>query len=278
MPGIHQQTQVSPLWKETGRISSAIHVERSIHPEASGTSEVPAPSLESGPVQNSGYWWNGFKQIGFTNILMSVWLAGVLLLAVKTVYDQLRLKQALRTGRKIDTPFLSAVFHETKQQLGVKQTVQFVASERIPGPAVVGFNKPAIVISPSLLITLQKDQLQYILAHEFAHIQRRDVAVNWLMHIILIIHWFNPLLWLAVHKARQDQEMACDAYALNRMSPQQNNAYGQTIIHVLDHFSGNQRQPGLAGLSATHKQMKRRLTMIKHFHKNPIACPFWGWR
>ena len=78
------------------------------------------------------------------------------------------------------------------------------------------------------------------------------------MHIILIIHWFNPLLWLAVHKARQDQEMACDAYALNRMSPQ-NNAYGQTIIHVLDHFSGNQRQPGLAGLSATHKQMKRRL-------------------
>lgn len=276
VPGIHQQTQVSPLWKETGRISSAIHVERSIHPEASGTSEVPAPSLESGPVQNSGYWWNGFKQIGFTNILMSVWLAGVLLLAVKTVYDQLRLKQALRTGRKIDTPFLSAVFHETKQQLGVKQTVQFVASERIPGPAVVGFNKPAIVISPSLLITLQKDQLQYILAHEFAHIQRRDVAVNWLMHIILIIHWFNPLLWLAVHKARQDQEMACDAYALNRMSPQQNNAYGQTIIHVLDHFSGNQRQPGLAGLSATHKQMKRRLTMIKHFHKKSYRLSILG--
>lgn len=276
VPGIHQQTQVSPLWKETGRISTAIHVERSIHPEASGTSEVPAPSLESGPVQNSGYWWNGFKQIGFTNILMSVWLAGVLLLAVKTVYDQLRLKQALRTGRKIDTPFLSAVFHETKQQLGVKQTVQFVASERIPGPAVVGFNKPAIVISPSLLITLQKDQLQYILAHEFAHIQRRDVAVNWLMHIILIIHWFNPLLWLAVHKARQDQEMACDACALNRMSPQQNNAYGQTIIHVLDHFSGNQRQPGLAGLSATHKQMKRRLTMIKHFHKKSYRLSILG--
>ncbi|RAR40481.1 M56 family metallopeptidase [Paenibacillus sp. MDMC362] len=275
-PGIHQQIQVSSGGKEAGRISAAIHVERSINPEASGTSEVPAPSLESGPVQDSGYWWNGFKQIGFTNILMSGWLAGVLILAAKTVYDQFRLKQSLRTGRKIDTPFLLAVFHETKQQSGVKQTVQFVASERISGPAVVGFNKPAIVISPSLLITLQKDQLQYILAHEFAHIQRRDVAVNWLMHIILIIHWFNPLLWLAVHKARQDQEMACDACALNRMSPQQNNAYGQTIIHVLEHFSGNQRQPGLAGLSATHKQMKRRLTMIKHFHKKSYRLSILG--
>ncbi|KOP66716.1 peptidase M56 [Bacillus sp. FJAT-18019] len=267
-PGIHQQTQVSSGGKEAGRISEAtVHVERSINPEASGTSEVPAPSLESGLVQKSGFWWNGFNQIGFTNTLIAVWFAGVLLLAAKTIYDQLRLKQALRAGRKIDTPFLSAVFHETKQQLGVKQKVQFLSSERIPGPAVVGFSKPAIVISPSLLITLKKDQLQYILAHEFAHIQRRDIAVNWLMHIILIIHWFNPLLWLAVRKARQDQEMACDACALNRMSPQQNNAYGQTIIHVLEHFSGNQRQPGLAGLSATHKQMKRRLTMIKHFHK-----------
>ncbi|GIP26185.1 methicillin resistance mecR1 protein [Paenibacillus sp. J23TS9] len=271
-PGIHQQTQASSGWKETGRISEATaHVERSTNPEVSGTSEVPDPSLESGPVQESGFWWNGFNIM-----LISVWLAGVLLLAAKTVYDQLRLKQALRKSRKMDTPFLLAVFHETKQQLGVKRKVQFVASERIPGPAVVGFSKPAIVISPSLLITLQKDQLQYILAHEFAHIKRRDVAVNWLIHIILIIHWFNPLLWLAVYKARQDQEMACDACVLNRMSPQQNTAYGQTIIHVLEHFSGNQRQPGLAGLSATHKQMKRRLTMIKHFHKKSYRLSILG--
>ncbi|SMF84957.1 bla regulator protein blaR1 [Paenibacillus uliginis N3/975] len=276
-PGIHQQTQVSPVWKEAGRISEAVvHVERSLNPEASGTSEVPAPSIELGPVQESSFWWSGFKQIGFTNMLMSVWLAGVLFLAARTVYDQIRLKQALRAGRNMDTPFLSAVFRETKQQLGVKRKVQFMASERIPGPAVVGFNKPAIVISPSLLITLQKDQLQYILAHEFAHIQRRDVAVNWLMHIILIIHWFNPFLWLAVHKARQDQEMACDACVLDRMSPQQNNAYGQTIIHVLEHFSGNQHQPGLAGLSATHKQMKRRLKMIKHFHKKSYRLSILG--
>ncbi|MCM3290162.1 hypothetical protein M3661_08480 [Paenibacillus sp. MER 180] len=71
------------------------------------------------------------------------------------------------------------------------------------------------------------------MAHECARIQRRDVAVNWMMHILLIFHWFNPLLWLAVHKARQDQEMACDAYVLDRTSSQehvqQNHAYGQTV-------------------------------------------------
>lgn len=95
-PGIHKQTQTSSGWEEAGRISEAtIHVERSRGPEVSGTSEVPDPSLESGPVQESGLWWNGSN-----NMLLSVWLVGVLLLAAKTVYDQLRLKQACAKAEK----------------------------------------------------------------------------------------------------------------------------------------------------------------------------------
>jgi len=197
--------------------------------------EVSNSSLESDTTWDMGFWWSGFK-----NMLMLVWLLGVLLFAAKTVYDQFQLKRALREGRTIETPYLSTVFRETKQLMGVKRDVRFVVSERITGPAVVGFRKPAIVISPSLLVTLREDQLRCILAHEFGHIQRRDVAVNWIMHILLILHWFNPLLWLAVHKVRQDQEMACDACVLDRMSSQMplqhNHTYGQTIIHVLEHF------------------------------------------
>ncbi|MCG7407091.1 M56 family metallopeptidase [Paenibacillus sp. ACRRX] len=284
-PGIQQQGQISPLWyklwkgsvdmgEPTAHVVHSFNAEKSIH--IRGSVQVSVPSYESGIVQERHFWWSGFKQLDFINMLMWVWLVGVLLFAAKTVFDQVRLKQALRAGRHIEMPYLSSVFQETKQLLGVQRKVQFVASELIPGPAVVGFRKPAIVISPSLLVTLQKDQLQYILAHEFAHIRRRDVLVNWIVHSILILHWFNPLLWLAVYKARQDQEMACDACVLDQMSPQQNSAYGQTIIHVLEHFSGNHHKPGLAGLSATHKQMKRRLIMIKHFNKKSYRLSILG--
>ncbi|SCW65972.1 BlaR1 peptidase M56 [Paenibacillus tianmuensis] len=276
-PGIHQMTQDPPVWKEAGGAGeAAVHGERYLKPETSGISEIPALSHESGTVQERGLWWNKIKQQGFTNGLMLVWLAGVLFLASKTVYDQLRLKRALRAGRSIETPFLSAVFQETKQLMGINRKVRFVASERIPGPAVVGFREPAVVISPRLLVTLRKEQLQYILAHEFAHIQRRDVAVNWVIHIILILHWFNPLIWLAVYKARQNQEMACDAYVLDRMRPKQNSAYGQTIIHVLEHISSSHHKPGLAGMSATHKEMKRRLMMIKQFNKKSYRLSVLG--
>ncbi|WP_268629127.1 M56 family metallopeptidase [Paenibacillus alvei] len=284
VPGIHQQTQDPSAWREywidAGRNNEAeVHGKQSFNSEKNGPiweTIVSNPPHESGTVQESRFGWNRIKQMNFVDVLMLIWLAGVLLFAAKTVFDQLRLKQALRAGHPIETPYLLASFYETKQLLGVTRKVQFVASERISGPAVVGFIKPAIVISPSLLITLKKEQLQYILAHEFAHIRRRDVAVNWVMFITLIFHWFNPLLWLAVHKAREDQEMACDACVLDRMSPQQNNAYGQTIIHVLEHFSGNRPQPGLAGMSATHKQMKRRLTMIKQFNKKSYHLSILG--
>ncbi|MBE9918223.1 M56 family metallopeptidase [Paenibacillus donghaensis] len=276
-PGIHQKTQDPAEWKEAGRVGeAAVEKERYFKPETSGTSGKAVLSDEAGTVQTHGIWWNQIKQLGFTNGLMLVWLAGVLFFAAKTVYDQIRLKLALRAGRSIDTPFLSAVFQDMKQLFGIKRKVRFVASEQIPGPAVVGFREPAIVIAPSLLVTLQKDQLQYILAHEFSHIQRRDVAVNWMMHIILILHWFNPLIWLAARKARQAQEMACDACALDRMRPQQKNAYGQTIIHVLEHLSVSHYQPGLAGLSATHKEMKRRLIMIKQFNKKSYRLSILG--
>ncbi|NKI19941.1 M56 family metallopeptidase [Paenibacillus dendritiformis] len=291
VPGIQQQTPNPSAWHQwlkgtEGDYDETAQAKRSYTPEKSsqirGDAEISDPSHKSGTVRDISIWWSGFKQMGFTNLLMLVWLAGVLFLAAKTAYDQLRLNKALRAGRCIDTPWLAAVFRDTKQLMGVKREVRFVASERIPGPAIVGFRKPAIVVSPSLLVTLREHQLRCILAHEFAHIQRRDVAVNWTMHILLILHWFNPMLWLAVHKARQDQEMACDACVLNRMSSEPNlqhiKTYGHTIIHVLEHFhwSGKRHQPGLAGLSATHKQMKKRLLMIKRFHKKSYHLSILG--
>lgn len=282
-PQSHNESTWHSLWRAGRNNEAAARLENSSDSKESNSIRgvgVSEPSHESGNVWDMRFWRHGFEQMGFANILVVAWILGILFFSAKTGCEQLRLKRAMRAAKDIETPFLSTVFHETKQLMGVKREVKFLASELVPGPAVVGFGKPAIVISPSLLVTLQKDQLQYILAHEFAHIQRRDVAVNWIMHILLIFHWFNPLLWLAVHKARQDQEMACDACVLDRMSSQQhvqqNHAYGQTIIHVLEHFSGKHHHPGLASLSSTHKQMKRRLIMIKQFNKKSYRLSILG--
>ena len=43
---------------------------------------------------------------------------------------------------------------------------------------------------------------------------RNDVAVNWIMYSLILLNWFNPILWYAYFCMREDQELACDAYAL----------------------------------------------------------------
>ncbi|TVX93396.1 M56 family metallopeptidase [Paenibacillus agilis] len=277
-PSIHEQVQDSAAWHSWSKEARGI-TENPAHSQGLSYWEVAnaikQPHLSEFEPKDKP-WWSTIKQWSFTNIFIFVWLVGMLLLTLKTLYDYLRLKQMLRASRAIEMPYLSSLFQETKQLFDFKRNIRFVASEQIPGPAVVGLRNPVIVIAPSLLATLQKDQLRYILVHEFAHIKRWDVAVNWIMHILVIVHWFNPLLWFAVQKARQHQEIACDACALDRLSPKQNYAYGQTILHVLEHFSAIHHQPGLAALSATHKQMKRRLIMIKHFQKKSYKLSILG--
>ncbi|WP_028594000.1 M56 family metallopeptidase [Paenibacillus assamensis] len=273
-------TAVDKRWqaegiKETAYDNGNSHRSENNHFIVSGSSMLSSHDpFESESSRDNSSWlsWN----MSVVDTFMLVWLAGVCVLTLKTIYDQLRLKRALRAGREVTSPRLLAMFEETKRIFGVTRDVRFIASGHLPEPAAVGFFKPVVAISPTLLISLKQEQLQYILGHELAHIKRWDVAVNWILHIVLILHWFNPLLWLALRRARQDQEMACDACVLDRLGSMPNHVYGQTIIQVLEYFSGTKHRPGVAALSATHKQVKKRLLMIKHFRKKSYQLSVFG--
>ena len=72
-----------------------------------------------------------------------------------------------------------------------------------------------------------------------SHIKRRDILTGWLMTALQILHWFNPLVWLAFHRMRVDRELACDALALSYASAEESQPYGRTIIKLLESFGGS---------------------------------------
>jgi hypothetical protein len=118
------------------------------------------------------------------------------------------------------------------------------------------------------LKSLKSEQLRYIFLHELAHYKRKDIAMNWLMQVLLILHWFNPVLWYAYSRMREDQEIACDALALTQIQSYESKDYGQTIITLLMNISEQRQIPGMADLSGNKAQLKRRITMIKLFKQN----------
>lgn len=100
----------------------------------------------------------------------------------------------------------------------------------IPSCCLFGLFRPAIYLTPEAV----EDPacLPYVLAHERTHFRHRDNWWSLLRCLALILHWYNPLAWLAAALSRQDGESACDAATIRALGEEHRLEYGKTLIHL----------------------------------------------
>ncbi|HFK1492545.1 TPA: M56 family metallopeptidase [Bacillus cereus] len=207
------------------------------------------------------------KSISFYTTCIYIWLTGVLLLSVATFVMNRRLLLYIKKQPVITDEKIVQIFEKCKQSMSVQRNIPLLVSGKVSSPTVLGFIKPKLLLSTVHMKILDEQQLRYIFHHELAHIKRRDVGVNWLMHGLLILNWFNPILWYAYSCMREDQELACDALALTYIDSEEQIAYGHTIISLLEHYSSYYKVPSMANFSKNKRMLKRRILMIKKFQK-----------
>ncbi len=198
-------------------------------------------------------------------IALYVWLVGVIVLAAITFITNRRLYSYIKKQPDITDEQIVTVFNRCKQSMKMKKEVSLRLAGKIASPTVFSFFRPKVLLSKKHMKVLNEQQLQYVFYHELAHIKRNDVAVNWVMYSLILLNWFNPILWYAYFCMREDQELACDAYALTFIDKEEQLAYGHTIITLLEHYS--YQAPSLANLSRNKRTLKRRIVMIKKFQK-----------
>ena len=97
------------------------------------------------------------------------------------------------------------------------------------GPAVVGVIRPRIILPADFEIRFEPRERTVIMAHERAHLAAWDVRINALVALARCILWFNPLIHLAAHLVRVDQEIACDETVVAR-HPGERKAYAQALL------------------------------------------------
>ncbi|HFJ9286427.1 M48 family metalloprotease [Bacillus cereus group sp. N11] len=209
-----------------------------------------------------------------SKIVLYVWLAGVIILAVITFITNRRLYSYIKKQPDISEKQVVTVFNRCKQSMKMKKAVSLRLAGKIASPTVFSFFRPKVLLSKKHMKVLNEQQLQYVFYHELAHIKRNDVAVNWIMYSLLLLNWFNPILWYAYFCMREDQELACDAYALTFIDKEDQIAYGHTIITLLEHYS--YQAPSLANLSRNKRTLKRRIVMIKKFQKKSYRLSLLG--
>ena len=172
-------------------------------------------------------------------ILTIVWTIGILLLVAYTIISYRRLH------REIDT--------------AVHYRDNIFQSENVSSPFVLGIINPRIYLP----FSMNEQDLEHVVAHEQAHIRRKDHWWKPLGFLLLTIYWFNPLMWLAYVLLCRDIELACDEKVIKGLGNEQRADYTQALVAC----SVNRRMIAACPLAFGEVGVKERVKSVMNYKK-----------
>jgi beta-lactamase regulating signal transducer with metallopeptidase domain len=196
------------------------------------------------------------------------WAAGASVLALGLGVNHFCFHRKVARSRPLIDERALNLLENCKQKMGIRTPVTLVETAAVDGPSLFGFLRPRLLLPPGFTRRFSHDELRFVFLHELGHVKRHDIPLGWLAALLQILHWFNPLVWLAFHRMRVDRELACDAVALSYAEDRESKSYGRTIVKLLENFGDSLREPGLAGIVEDKQHMKQRILMITQFHKS----------
>ncbi len=129
----------------------------------------------------------------------------------------------------------------------------------VPSPVVFGIIRPRIYLPADM----NETGMAYVIAHEQAHIRRRDHWWKPLGFFLLTIHWFNPILWIAYMLLCRDIEMACDEKVIRDMGDEERADYSQALLEC----SVSRRMISACPLAFGEIGVKTRIKSVLHYKK-----------
>jgi beta-lactamase regulating signal transducer with metallopeptidase domain len=147
--------------------------------------------------------------------LVQGWFAGVLLFSVRTaggllVIARLRRREAAPVSEK-----LLALCLRLQERLGLARVVRYCESVQLDAPAVAGWFRPVVFLPATALTGLSEAQLETVIAHELAHVQRLDGLVNLFQIAAETLLFYHPGVWWLSRRVREEREHCCDDAAIS---------------------------------------------------------------
>jgi beta-lactamase regulating signal transducer with metallopeptidase domain len=171
-----------------------------------------------------------------------VWLAGVALLAAYAVFTTLRLRRQVGEAAHIADNLWQC--------------------DHLRSPFILGLFRPRIYL-PSDLSTVARDS---VVAHEQAHLRRRDHWWKPLGFVLLMVYWFNPLMWVAYVFLCRDIEAACDESVVRNMNAADRRAYSEALLSC----SAPRRLVSACPLAFGETAVKSRIKSVLSYKKPTI--------
>lgn len=216
-------------------ISSGIPaVDAQLNPMISA-SFAPSPEASANPLQI------------ITFIASCIWLIGIFVMLMYLAGSFICLRLKMRTA--------------TRLRDNIRQ------SEFAGSPFILGILRPQIYVH----YDLNGDELAHVLAHEQAHIARRDHLLKPLGFLILAVYWFHPLVWLSYLLFCKDIELACDEKVIRSLDDTRRKAYSLTLLSCTETHAGRRTGHRSAinacPLAFGELNVKERVLRIKNYRR-----------
>ena len=197
------------------------------------------------------------------SVWLLIWLMGMISLTVYFALSYLRCLREFQTALPVHNDYVEKWLRERplKRRILVKQ------SDRILTPLTYGMFRPVILL-PKKTEWEDEKQLEYVLFHEYVHIYRFDTMTKLIATAALVIHWFNPAVWVMYVLFNRDMELACDESVIKVSGEQSKSAYSLMLISM------EAKKSGLLPLcnSFSKNAMEERITAIMKMKKTSAAA------
>jgi len=187
--------------------------------------------------------WQG-GGVDYYEILLTVasliWLVGLLFLAMINIHSYLKIRRRFNTSTRIKGNVYESLQTDTA--------------------FICGFWKPRVILPRGIA---EKEQW-LLIEHEKHHLARGDQWRKLLAFFALLIHWFNPLAWIAFTLFSKDMEMSCDEEVLSRIGTENRKAYSSLLLTM---STDPNRRLAFSPLCFGEHNVKRRIKNILNYKK-----------
>ncbi len=201
-------------------------------------------------------------EISWLLLVVVIWLTGSAFWFALTAFRVSRFNRQLRYAQ----PAPQKVREQVRGLAGHFGLAQGPSVWLVPGrlsPLLYALGRSARLFVPAALWQrLTEDQQLTLLAHELAHLRRRDQWVRGLELLVTGLYWWHPVVWWACREIREAEEQCCDAWVVWAL-PRTARAYATALLETVDFLSETQTALPVAasGIGQVH-DLRRRLTMI----------------
>jgi beta-lactamase regulating signal transducer with metallopeptidase domain len=191
-------------------------------------------------------------------LVVFLWAMGIMVLLIRFAGGY-AYTQRLKNYKTVELPLdWQQTLHSLASAARITQPVRLVESALVKIPLVIGYIKPVILLPVGTIIGLPAEQVEAILAHELAHIYRKDYLVNIFQCIIEIMFFYHPGVWWISARIREEREHCCDDLALSICGNTLTFAKALANLEQITHHT-----PALAmGFSGKGKQLLSRIKRL----------------